>query len=150
MSSDPKNHPIEPHIAPLVYALNCMRVCPPCWSCEGHLDAKGNPWRQPAVWFTARSVAYPHVIAQCLREELTAGTLAAPWLVSAVAWGQYADSAFAIQPEPRERGSPDLERLWKDIARLSAALPSRAQTIARSFAEAVRRGAAYQDARHGR
>ena len=141
MSSDPENHPIEPHIAPLVYALNCMRVTSPCWSCEGHLDAEGNPWRPPTVWFTAHSAAYPHVIAHCLQEELAAGTVSVPWLVSAVAWGQSAVSTFAIRPEPSENGGPGLAGLWRDVARFSAALPSRAKTIAGSFAEAVRRGA---------
>jgi hypothetical protein len=129
MSSEPEAHPIEPGIAPLVYSLYALRVCHPCWSCEGHYDAGGRLSRLPSVWFHSSSATYPAVIAECLWELEFANKLASPWRVAAVAWGNRLDSTFSIEPDLRRSEPPPLSALHRDVEAIAAALVDEARRI---------------------
>ena len=71
LSSEPDRYPIERLVLPFVFHLNALRVVQPCWSCDGHLDtfsAEEKIWKLPQVWFYSRSVVYPKLINDYLRD----------------------------------------------------------------------------------
>jgi len=130
MSCEPEAHPIEPRIAPLVYSLYALRVCRPCWSCEGHYDPSGRLGRLPSVWFHSPTATYPAVIAECLWELGFAKKIASSWRVAAVAWGNRLDSTFSIEPDLRHSEPPPLRVLHQDVEAIAAALVDEARRIA--------------------
>ncbi len=111
MSSDPENHPIELGIAPLVYCLNELGVCRPCWSCEGHLDAQGNFGRIPSVWFHSESSVYPALISDYLYDLPRERKIAHPWRVAMVSSGGPLICTYAIEPYLTHVEEPDLAAL---------------------------------------
>jgi hypothetical protein len=119
LSSDPERHPIEDRITPLVYALYSLKVCEPCWSCEGHYDASGMLNRVPAVWFYADAAAYPALIADSLTDLKVKNTLTYPWQVSLVSWGNRLDITYAVEPDLRRVSEPQLDELQADVAAIS-------------------------------
>lgn len=68
MSNKPDQYPIEGGIVPLVYVLYSMRLIIPCWSCEGHVDTRGDICKLPKVWFYAKSPFFPKLIAQAIND----------------------------------------------------------------------------------
>ena len=114
MSTDPDDWPIETHIVPLVYALNSTRVCPPCWSCEGHADAEGTLHRKTSVWFYSESVVYPHLIADYLSDLQMDRAVSCRWQVSVVEWGHRVDTTYSIEPDPIDPAHAHFDSLWRD------------------------------------
>lgn len=95
MTSDSR-FPIEPAIAPLVYALSSLRVCEPCWSCEGHADAQGKVIRIPRVWFYCRSLTYPRLMDRYFSHLKLKKRLNYPWhLCVTHSDADNADAAFS-------------------------------------------------------
>jgi hypothetical protein len=45
-----------------VFGFNCLRMCPPFWSCEGHKYSDGSIQRVLQGRFSTRSHAYPRLI----------------------------------------------------------------------------------------
>ena len=131
MSSDPDDHPIEPGIVGLVYALETLRVCQPCWSCEGHNDPAGALHKLPKVWFFARSVMYPDLIAEYLADLDIARKLASPWQVRVVRWDDALATAYSIEPRIDRHDVPPLGRLRADIRKLSRTMKYEIAGIAR-------------------
>lgn len=130
MSSEPDTLPIEPGIVPLVYALQSLRVCPPCWSCEGHVDPSGKLGKVPRVWFYAQSLAYPNLLAAHLSQLRIDRELAFPWCIRIVHWGDPLETAFSIEPSLGPRDAANLDRLREDAARIAAGLPSDVRRLA--------------------
>lgn len=115
LTSDPA-YPIEPLIAPLVFALKRSGCFEPCWSCEGHADAAGAMTRAPTVWF--------YCAATALR--LFAGgigklRLNAPWRVVVThSDNDNPEPTYAL--EAAHEGFA-LSQLQSDIAAIARALP---------------------------
>lgn len=130
LSSDPDQHPVEAKIIPLVYSLSTLRVCQPCWSCEGHYDAGGQLNRVPSVWFYADSAAYPAVIADYLTELRIRKTLSYPWQVSLVSWGNSFDITYAIEPDLKREREPRLHAMQKDVVTISERLRDEIRRLA--------------------
>jgi hypothetical protein len=151
MSSDPENHPVEPNIVPLVYALNRLGVCRPCWSCEGHRDDDGHITRMPHVWFYVRSVVYLSLINHCLFQLHLRKKISHEWRVRVVDWGQTSDSAFSLEPAvgpgegpgegPRQGQGPDLDALHRDARVIGGALVSGVREAAQSYLRDMSAGA---------
>lgn len=99
MSSDPERYPIEPKIVPLVYAMHASRVCPPCWSCEGHwAEDRETVIKLPRVWFYAHSAMYPRLIAEYLDDLTFQKKLVNPWTVRVLSWSSGLSTRFSIEP----------------------------------------------------
>ncbi len=98
LSSDPDESPIEPNIVPLVYALNALGGCTPCWSCEGHVETEGQLARTPHVWFYTRSMVQLSLINHCLFRLRFRKSISCEWQVRVVDWGQTRNSAFSLEP----------------------------------------------------
>ena len=139
LSSDPERFPIEPHIVPLVYALQSLKVCPPCWSCEGHLKSDGSPLRFPSVWFHSHSVVYPHIIHESLQAKAIRSKLSCSWAIGIKSWGEMIETTFAIQPDLVEGVIPSLDTLWADIEFLGNNLAPEVLRLARTFLEEANR-----------
>ena len=122
LSSDPEVFPIEPNIVPLVFALARLKVCPPCWSCEGHLDRDGNIHRRPGVWFYANSIVYPQLIGEAIQALTISGRLQAPWQVALVSLGRGTNTSFSIEPILEGKNYLTLSHLWEDVKVISKAL----------------------------
>jgi len=131
LSSDPDKYPIEPGILPLVYVLQVLREVPPCWSCEGHEGANNEVCKPPRVWFTARSVFYPDLIAEQLAHLRVAKRLAADWQVCLVEWGQRTETTFSIEPKLSADGLPSLSNLQNDVRTIAKDLPDAIKALAR-------------------
>ncbi len=137
LSSEPDTFPIEPGILPLVYALSSLRVIFPCWSCEGHFHDSGAFRKLPGVWFFARCLAYPSVIAAHLSDLRIAGKLARPWHVRVVDWGDDVESTFSIEPEASAMDDPGLDRLRRDVHVISADLQTHVKRLAAGLVSAL-------------
>lgn len=132
MSSDP-DMPIEPNIVPLVHGLHGLRLCPPVWSCEGHIDEAGRPVKYPHVLFYTRSLAYPSIINRYLFNLHTAKKLSYRWDVRIADWGQSLDSAYSIAPFIGRDEYPNLARLHRDIRIISEKIVDGVKAVAQDF-----------------
>jgi len=122
MTSDP-NFPIESLIAPLVFAFLELRLCPPCWSCEGHMAPNGELKRPPTVWFYTRSQVFLGIIDDYAVSLWAKKMLNVPWRVS-IAYtdpGQNAP-AYALQPELANIVTSDLNAMQADIGVIAGGL----------------------------
>ena len=140
LSSDPEHHPVEAGILPLVFALRCLRVYEPCWSCEGHDDAAGGLPRLPRVWFYCRSLVYPRLLSELLADLQRAKALKARWQVrltfSAL---DNADTAFSIEPQLDPLAAPALRVLQADALTIASELENGIKARARYQLAALRR-----------
>ena len=125
LSSEPDQHPIEPHMVSLAYALISLRLVPPCWSCEGHLRPIGGLTRLPQIWFYSASTVYPELIASYLADLRSRGKLLHPWAVSVCPHTPGGATLFQIQPEglqPFELQAEALHSLHHDLQTIGDSL----------------------------
>lgn len=114
MSSDPERYPIEEKIVALVFGLNCLRVCPPYWSCEGHRFKNGMIARVPQVWFYSRSLIYPKLISEYVFDLEFKNRIIFPWHISMAYAGNILETGFSIEPNIKDIDKPDLELMQND------------------------------------
>lgn len=114
LSSDP-TYPLEPAVVPLVYALSCLRLVEPCWSCEGHLGPNQTLHKQPGVWFYAGSNWYPELISSHLQRLLHKRRLNHPWRVSICPMVKLNQTVFEIAPAVTDGHLPHLHRDMRTI-----------------------------------
>lgn len=125
LSTEPDQHPIEPHMVPLIYALSSLRIVPPCWSCEGHLRPIGGLTRLPQVWFYSASTVYPELIASYFTDMKSRGKLVHQWTVSICPHTPGGATLFQIQPEGLqsfEIQAKDLPSLQNDLCTIGDSL----------------------------
>ena len=122
LSSDPDDFAIEAGIVALVYAVNSLRLTPPCWSCEGHYNKSGDLYKLPRVWFYARSMAYPDLISDVLSDLAIAHRLSLAWQVCVVSWSDSLDVTFAIEPRFDPARQPELGMLRHDATVIADSL----------------------------
>lgn len=123
---------------PLVFAFQELRVCPPCWSCEGHVRGDGELLRLPQVWFYARSLVYVRLIGEWLRALRHEGRIVNPWHVCVSHSESGLDTAFSLEPDLKMMPQVDLATLQQDV-----------HVLAGGLVRDVRRLAARYIARHG-
>jgi hypothetical protein len=122
LSSDPA-HPVEPAIAPLVFEMKRFRWFAPCWSCEGHADAKGAVWRAPTVWFYAEAQLHVRLLATGLARLAHAGRLSTPWrIVVTHSDAENLETTYALEPALAGSEGPDLSSLQRDVYEISRSL----------------------------
>ncbi len=137
MSSDGENYPIEPGIAPLVHALYSLRLCRPCWSCEGHANPDGTLARIPSAWFHCRSVVYPRVIQDCLDDMRMRRILSCPWRLGVTySVRDVAETTFAIEPDLVLSPDAKLPALHADIVKMAALLKPAVRDTAKRLSAA--------------
>ncbi len=138
LSSDPKNHPLESGIAPLVYELKRLEAFHPCWSCEGHNDADGKLWKIPRVWFYCKSVAHLRVLADALKALHLAKKLSVPWRVTLTfSDDDNADTTFSLEPNLNHE-HPSLAALQRDVDRIAEHLREAVFAEARKLSRLAR------------
>ena len=137
LSSEPDEHPIEPHVLPLVYSLTVARVIQTCWSCQGHVHPNGQIHKLPEVWFYSPSVTYPALLAQHLTKLHTVDELSAPWQVSVAPYSADGTTAmFLIKPELLPEVSEELlNGLQRDLHRIATSLPNHLRRLAQEMLE---------------
>lgn len=133
LTSDPENHPVEPAIVPLVYALNELRVYHPCWSCEGHVDDDGGLIRAPRVWFYVRATVYLSLINHAVFRLHLDKKISCDWQVRVVDWGETSDSGFSLEPVTRPGEKADLAALQRDVEVIAENLRSEVHQAAESY-----------------
>ena len=138
MSSDPGRYPIEEKIAPLVYEFYGLRICEPCWSCEGHCSSDGQLIKIPQVWFYTRSMLYPRLISEYLEDLLFKKLLTYPWHIC-ITYSSAAevDTAFSIEPRLTLVKDPQLELLQKDVALIAADFIEAIRARAKRYIELI-------------
>lgn len=133
LSSEPAQHPIEPSMVPLVYALSSLRIVPPCWSCEGHLRPIGGLTRLPQVWFYSASTVYPELITAYFADMKFRGKLHHQWTVSICPHTPGGATLFQIQPEglqSSEIQASDLPSLQEDLRAMGDSLVTSIRQLA--------------------
>lgn len=133
MSIDGQRYPIEEKIVALVFAFNCLRVCPPYWSCEGHTLADGEFYRVPQVWFYSRSLLYPKLIGDYVHRLQTKQAIQNPWQISLAYSDHCLETAFCIEPKGGITKKPDLESMQADVRIISDGLVSGLKTLAKEY-----------------
>lgn len=138
MSSEPDRYPIEARVVPLVYELYALKVCDPCWSCEGHCSADGLIGKIPQVWFYSRSLLYPRLVSEHLADLLFGKSLSCPWHISITySSNRGVDTAFSIEPRLQLVDPPRLEHLQEDVQRIADDLIESVRLRARRTVELI-------------
>lgn len=134
MSSEPDKYPIEENITQLVYALNVMRVCKPCWSCEGHIGTQSeHAHRLPQVWFYSPSVLYPRLVAETLEQLRFQKKIHHEWCVRILGWGDTSNTRFAIIPVQSEANETELPFLQEESKIIAKNLNPEIRTKAKQY-----------------
>lgn len=113
LTSDP-NFPIESGIAPLAFELKRLGVFEPCWSCEGHNDHDGKPWKIPRVWFYCDSVVHVRLLSDVLKELEIDELINVPWQVR-LTFSDEDNPATTFSLEPEIGSQISLGALQEDI-----------------------------------
>lgn len=138
LSSDPETFSIEIGIYPLVYAFACLGLCPPFWSCEGHLDQSGNISRIPRVWFYARDLSYPRLIQDHVAGLAAAKKLTYQWHVCVTHSDlDNIDTAFSLEPNVVMSEALDLSLLHSDIKTIAIDFVPNIKLLADKLAENI-------------
>lgn len=131
MSSDGQRYPIEEKIVAMVFAFNCLRICPPYWSCEGHSFADGELYRVPQVWFYSRSLLYPKVIGDYVHRLQTRKAIQNPWHICLAYAESSLETGFSIEPKTGVIKKPDLETMQAEVRIISNGLVSGLKSLAK-------------------
>ena len=81
-----------------MFGFNCLRICPPFWSCEGHEYPDGSLQRMPQRWFYTCALVYSHLIGDWLTRLYFQKRLANPWHICASYSESSLDTGFSIEP----------------------------------------------------
>ena len=130
MSSDPDRYPIEAAIIPLVFAFGSLRIMQPCWSCEGHLNNRGEITHFPRVWFYSHSVSYVKLLSVYLTNLKFKKQLAYDWEITVLPYNDSPETTFCLKPTI-EAGIPDLFRMRKDCIAIASNLRTKLLDLAR-------------------
>lgn len=114
MSSDPDRYPIEGKIVSLVFGFNCLRVCPPYWSCEGHTFSTGELVKVPQVWFYSRSMIYPKMIGDYVFNLEHSKSIKYRWHICLAFAENSLETGFSIEPDFKAIKTPRLEIMQQD------------------------------------
>lgn len=133
MSSEPERYPIEKNILALVFGLNCLRVLPPYWSCEGHNFPSGEIFRVPQVWFYSRSIIYPKLIGEYVHQLKIKDTIHYPWHICLAYADNSLETGFSIEPDVKGIENPELTMMQKDVQTIADNLLSRIQELAKEY-----------------
>lgn len=133
MSSEGDRYPIEQKIVALVFGFNCLRICPPFWSCEGHQCQDGSIQRVPQVWFYTRSLVYPRLIGDWLTRLHFTKCLANPWHICVSYSKSSLDTGFSIEPDLKRMEQVVLEDLQRDVAVIATALVPGLRELAQEY-----------------
>lgn len=133
MSTEGDRYPIEPKITALVFGFNCLRICPPFWSCEGHQYPDGTIQRVPQVWFYTRSLVYPRLIGDWLARLHFQKRVANPWHICVSYSESSLDTGFSIEPDLKAMRRVDLAELQQDVAAISDSLVPELRALARDY-----------------
>lgn len=99
MSSDAERYPIEEKVVPLVYAFYTTRLCPPCWSCEGHTRGDSEEVSKlPRLWFHARSEVYPRLVVEYIEDLAFSKRLQNLWGVHVLGWATHLETRYSLEP----------------------------------------------------
>lgn len=133
MSSEGSRYPVEPKMVALVFGFNCLRVCPPFWSCEGHPAPDGSLQRVPQVWFYTRSLVYPRLMGDWLARLYFKKRIANPWHICVSYSESSLDTGFSIEPDLKGISQMSLEQLHQDVAVIADALVPELRELAREY-----------------
>ena len=133
MSSEAGRYPIEEKIKHLVFQFNCLRLCQPYWSCEGHLASDGSIFRIPQVWFYTRSLVYPRLIGDLLTQLQFEKKIVNPWHVCVSFSGDSLDTGFSIEPDMKVISNPSLPQFQADALAISESLVSGMRKLAGEY-----------------
>ncbi len=133
MSSDADRYPIESKIVPLVFGINCLRVCRPYWSCEGHQFKSDRVVRVPQVWFYTRSLMYPKLIAEHLARLVARKAIHNSWQICVTYTDENLEAGFSIKPDMNSIKEPCLETMQRDANIIAESLVAGVRMIASEY-----------------
>ena len=100
-------------------------------SARWYYNALGKLDKLPRVWFYARSMAYPNLIAEMLSEPRIAGRLSLPWHVCLVGWNDGLDVTFSVEPKVNPTDQPRLDSLRRDVRAIAVGLQADLKVMSR-------------------
>lgn len=132
LSSDPDKFPIEPKVIPLVYGLSVARLLQTCWSCEGHMNDRGELFRMPKISFYSASPIYAKMLLQHINALKTDRKLSYDWQIVLSDYAQTMATTYTLQPDLHEVQEPHLGRLQNDLLVIADKLPDQLKNQARN------------------
>jgi len=136
MSSDPEKYPIEHSIVPLVYAFYTLRLLMPCWSCEGHADAKGNIFKTPKLWFYTTNDFFAKLVAQYVSSLKGVGKLNEHCTVRILPFSQSMfTTTNSLEPQDVIPKQTNLQTLQQDIEVIASNLRQEMFKLAQYYIE---------------
>lgn len=99
LSSHPKEFPIEPNVAPLVFGLMSTCVTQTCWSCEGHMDENNKLISLPTVSFYTSSPVYSQLLHRHVVNLKIDKKLVYTWHVVLSDYAQTWGQTYSIVPD---------------------------------------------------
>lgn len=136
LSNSPRDYPLEPAVAPLVYELHRFGGIQTCWSCQGHAGA-GGVWKLPQVWFYAVSQMHLRILADAVAALSLSKRLHVDWEVAVThSDPNNPDTTYALRP----KHVPDrmtLDALQADVATLADCLVPQSRKQARTLRTAA-------------
>ena len=124
LSSEHARYPIEDNVLPLGFTLRSMKVCDPCWSCEGHLDGAQKLTKLPQVWFHCNSMTLIRLLDDCITYFKLRAIINNSWQI-VVTYTEPGSliNAFSLKPEVQVGQSLELEVLQQDLMSMAQHLP---------------------------
>ena len=117
----------------MAYGFCSLKVCPPYWSCEGHLFPNGKLNRVPQVWFYSRSLIYPKLIGDYVFNLHTNKKLNFQWHVCLAFSEDHLETGFKLQPDISTIDEPDLVRMQKDAQIIAGNLNDGVRDLAQQY-----------------
>ena len=137
LSSEPKKHPLEKKVVPLVFELASTGAFQTCWSCEGHADSEGRLWRIPQISFYAGSPVYAQLLLKYINNLDNEKKLSYSWRVCVSDYGPLNGLTYNLEPNLNFLTDPHIGKLQQDLIALSTKLFENLQTLARSMLDKV-------------
>lgn len=129
MLTSDRNFPIEDKVLSMVLALKNLQTVQPCWSCEGHLDGKGDLFRAPQVWFYTDSLLYPQLIGEVIQQQKIRKQLHYFWELKLTTINRW-DTAFILTPAFDKKLDLNLEIMQKDMKEIAEHLVDNTRNLA--------------------
>jgi len=119
LSIEPDRYPIEPHVIAIVFEMMTTGLMKTCWSCEGHMNEKGELWKIPQVCFYSPASIYVKLLHMHITALQQQKMLAYKWQISITDFATTMDVTYCLQPDLNHEASPRLGLLQNDLKLIS-------------------------------
>lgn len=148
LSTEPEKHPIEPHVLQVTFELSKLGLFQPCWSCEGHVDTSGKPYRQPQVVFYCANPVYALMLHEHIDLLHHGHHLHSRWHIGLTSLGQKMGVTYVLEPSVQAGSEVSLTELQEDLQVIGNKLAQHLRIISEARLASLKMEQATQAAYH--